>query len=58
MMVIHGDIPMVNRQELRELLRFHREELGVSSRVAIAPDREGLGTNVMVCTPPDVIDFH
>ncbi len=61
LLIIHGDLPLVNRKEMGELIEKHRQAVASStegSAVTVAPDREGQGTNVMLCTPPDAIEFH
>lgn len=58
MLVIHGDIPLVNRKELLKFVAFDSAAAQMKARLSIVPDREGQGSNVMMCTPPDVIDFH
>ncbi len=53
-LVLHGDLPLVTRDEIAQLIAAHRSSPGLT----IAPDREGRGTNAMICTPPDLIAFH
>ena len=53
MLVIHGDLPLASKDELTRLCRQHQQP-GVS----IAPDTKNDGSNVMLCSPPNVIDFH
>jgi 2-phospho-L-lactate guanylyltransferase len=53
MLVIHGDLPLVDPQELQELCAKHRKP-----GITIAPDRNSQGTNVMLCSPPNVIAFQ
>ncbi len=53
--VVHGDIPLMDGGELAQLLDSHRSRSG--SRVTIAPDRQGEGSNIVLCTPPAVMAF-
>lgn len=53
--VVHGDIPLVDGCELAQLLDNHRSRSG--PRVTIAPDRQGDGSNIVLCTPPEVMAF-
>lgn len=54
MMVVHGDIPLATPADFDLLL----ERAGSAPSVTIVPCRIEDGTNVMICTPPDVIPFH
>lgn len=53
-LVLHGDLPLVTEEEIAQLIAAHRS----SPALTIAPDREGCGTNAMICMPPDLIEFH
>lgn len=53
MLVIHGDLPLANSAELTALCAQHQ-----GPGISIAPDTKNEGSNVMLCSPPDVIDFH
>jgi 2-phospho-L-lactate/phosphoenolpyruvate guanylyltransferase len=56
--VLPGDLPWLDRETLDAVLRTAAETAsGSGSLVALVPDRHGLGTNVLVLAPPDVIDF-
>lgn len=54
-MVVHGDIPLMDGGELAQLLDSHRSRFG--PRVTIAPDRHGDGSNIVLCSPPQVMAF-
>ncbi len=54
MMVVHGDIPLATPADFGALL----ENTGPAPCLTIVPCRNEDGSNVMVCTPPDVIPFH
>lgn len=53
MLVIHGDMPLINQNALSLLLNALPKP-----GVGIIPDRHEKGTNVLLAAPPDVIDFH
>lgn len=49
---VPGDLPLVTGESLTELLQSAQlQQRGVT----IVPDRRHLGTNALVCTPPDAI---
>lgn len=50
-LIAHGDLPLLNATELDALL--HAAQHGIW----IAPDVHNDGTNVMVCCPPQAIEF-
>ncbi len=50
-LMIAGDIPMVTSEALTELL----ERCHASRGVAVVPDQHRMGTNALLCSPPDVI---
>jgi len=57
--IIHGDIPLVNSSVLKSIIKKHKELIKVFKRgITISPDTLGEGTNCMICTPPDIIEFH
>lgn len=53
-LIIPADVPLLDVGEVVDLLNLHR----ASPAVTIVPDRHALGTNAMVCSPPDVLSFH
>lgn len=53
MMVVHGDIPLATSAEFELLMA----SAGPKPSVTIVPCRNEDGSNVMICTPPDVIPF-
>ncbi len=54
MMVVHGDIPLATPTDFELLLA----SAGPAPSVTIVPCRNEDGSNVMLCTPPDVIPFR
>ena len=55
MMMVPGDLPLLNREDLDGLLRLHDSRTG--ARVTVVPDHAGTGSNGVVCTPPTVMTF-
>ena len=51
-MVVHGDLPLLDAGELSALVACHRRE---GHALSIAPDRRCQGSNVLVLSPPDAI---
>lgn len=49
-MIVPADVPLISPGEIQEILAGHES-------VTIMPDDERLGTNGLICTPPDAIDF-
>lgn len=54
MMVVHGDIPLAKPADFELLL----ENTGPAPSLTIVPCRNEDGSNVMICTPPGVIQFR
>lgn len=54
LLMIAGDLPLVSPTALQQLIALADTQPGVAS-VVIVPDRHGLGTNALLCTPPEVI---
>lgn len=51
MLVLHGDMPLVRQEEIRQII-----EMGSSTpSVVLVPSRDGAGTNALYRSPPDVI---
>ncbi len=57
-LVLHGDLPLVTEQEISRLIAAHRLTPALTPALTIAPDAQGRGTNAMICSPPDLVDFH
>ena len=53
LLMIPGDVPLVRGHDIDMLIAGHQG----SRAVSIVPDREHDGTNGLVVTPPDAIDF-
>jgi len=49
-MVVPADVPLVEAAEIDGILSGH-------DQVTVVPDSENLGTNCLICSPPDVIGF-
>lgn len=50
-MIVPADVPLIVPEEVDEILRGHES-------VTLMPDDEHLGTNGLICTPPDRIAFR
>jgi 2-phospho-L-lactate guanylyltransferase len=65
-LVVPGDLPAVTTHELARIVDGARSQLQLRTAagamepalVALVTDRAGSGTNVLLVTPPDAIDFH
>ena len=54
-MIVHGDLPLVNRTALSELIALHDSLDG--PRVTVAPDRHREGSNCLLCSPAASFNF-
>lgn len=54
MVQLPADIPLVTVEDIDVLLRAH----GPAPAVTIAPSRDELGSNAVVCSPPDALPFR
>lgn len=55
-MVIPADVPLITADEIDQLLETHGQ--GTSGpAVTVVPDSQNLGTNCLILSPPDAIDF-
>ena len=48
--IVPADAPLVSSDEIDQLIQAHRH-------VTLLPDGEAIGTNGLICTPPDAIPF-
>ena len=55
-MVIPADVPLITAAEIDQVLEVHRSDAPEPS-VTVIPDSDNLGTNCLILTPPDAIDF-
>ena len=51
MLVVPGDVPLLHAGTISTLLREH-------DRVTVVPDRDGIGTNCLIVSPPRAIEFR
>jgi 2-phospho-L-lactate guanylyltransferase len=49
-LIVPADVPLVSAEEIDDLLTQHQA-------VSIAPDADRIGTNALVCSPPDAIPY-
>ena len=54
MVQVPADIPLVTPDDVTALLRAH----GRAPAVTLSPSRDQLGTNAVVCSPPDVLPLR
>jgi 2-phospho-L-lactate guanylyltransferase len=54
MMTMPGDIPRVSASEITAILAAH----GAAPAFTIAPAHDDLGSNTIVCSPPDVVPLR
>jgi 2-phospho-L-lactate/phosphoenolpyruvate guanylyltransferase len=50
-MIVPADVPLIDAREVDEILRRHEA-------VTVVPDDERLGTNALICSPPDRMAFR
>lgn len=50
-MIVPADVPLIDAREIDEILGHHEA-------VTVIPDDERLGTNALICSPPDRIAFR
>lgn len=53
-LTVPADIPLVRPSELENLLRAHR----LAPAITIAPARDELGSNAVLCSPPDALELR
>jgi 2-phospho-L-lactate guanylyltransferase len=49
-MIVPADVPLITAEEIDGLLAQHQ-------RVTVVPDDENLGTNCLICSPPNCIEY-
>jgi len=58
LLVMHADLPLAHPAALRDLLVAHEDLLaGGAPQVTLVSDRAGEGSNCLLSTPPQVIEF-
>ncbi len=58
MLVLHGDLPQVLASDIDYIIDTHLKLVQLQSKaITIAPDNTGKGSNVLCCTPTNVIPF-
>jgi len=50
-MIVPADVPLISAVEIDEILAEH-------DGVTVVPDDEHLGTNGLICSPPDIVRFR
>ncbi len=54
-MVLHGDLPLVEPDDIDSVIRLHRES---TASVTLVPDNQQNGTNAMLLKLPIAMNFH
>jgi 2-phospho-L-lactate/phosphoenolpyruvate guanylyltransferase len=54
MLTVPGDIPLITSSEIAQLLAAHRS----TPAFTIAPSRDALGSNAIICSPPDAVPLR
>ncbi len=57
LLVVHGDLPLLQAAEIEQLLQAHAR-LDGQRKLTIAPDRHKQGSNCVLCSPVDVMRFN
>ena len=55
---VPGDVPLATAVEIERVLAHHRAAPDTRPRVTIVPARDRLGSNCLVCSPPDALPFR
>ncbi len=50
-MIVHGDLPLLTTDEVNQALRGHRD-------ITLLPDRQDIGTNGIIATPPNAMAYQ
>lgn len=54
LLTLPGDVPLVSPAELNKLIAAHAG----SPAFTIAPSRDRMGSNAVMCSPPDIVSLH
>lgn len=52
-MILPADLPLITRQEIEFVIK----KIDKGNKMIISPDRRMSGTNMLIVSPPDLIDF-
>lgn len=56
LLVVHGDLPLLQLSDIDSLLEAHQP--GAGSALTLVADRRQQGSNCLLVSPPDLIDFR
>jgi 2-phospho-L-lactate guanylyltransferase len=56
MLTLPGDVPLIEPQDIRELIAAHRAASG--DAFIIVPARDGRGSNAVLCSPADAVPLR
>ena len=54
-MIVPADVPLITPDEIDSILRQH--QASGSPAVTVVPDNDNIGTNCLMCSPPNCIDY-
>ncbi len=54
-MIVPADLPLISPKEVDEVIEKHRT--GPPPRISLIPDNQKIGTNCLICSPPNTIDY-
>ena len=55
---VPGDVPLASAAEIEEVIAAHTAAPFAIPCMTIVPARDGLGSNCVVCSPPDAVPFQ
>jgi 2-phospho-L-lactate guanylyltransferase len=58
MLEVPGDIPLVEADDIRQLIAAHRSALGSTPAFTIVPARDQRGSNAVLCSPADAVPLR
>ncbi len=58
LLVVHGDVPLVQAEELEQLILAHRRLAVGRPAVSLVPDRHQSGSNGLLCSPVNSMRFY
>ncbi len=57
MITLPGDVPLVTAADIEAVLAHHGAHHGEGPAITIVPARDEMGSNCIVCSPPDAMNF-
>lgn len=56
--IVPGDLPLIDPRDLQAVLAAHDPARNGDRAVTLVSDADGVGTNCLACTPPQIIPFR